>query len=86
MLHYCRKFEDVKFNIFEDMTFQSRCIFFGTPGIGETGRQPTVRDNERTRSGLKIRYQKKSDKMKKDFISSFGKVKEEKALIRLKFD
>ena len=29
MLNYCRKFEDVKFNIFEDMILQSRCIFWG---------------------------------------------------------
>ena len=33
MLNYCRKFEDVKFNIFEDMTLLSQCIFIGTPGI-----------------------------------------------------
>ena len=33
MLNYCRKYEDVKFNIFEDMTMSSRCILFRTPGI-----------------------------------------------------
>ena len=32
MLCYCGKIEEVKFNIFEDMTLQSRCISFGTPG------------------------------------------------------
>ena len=31
MLNYCRKFEDVKFNIFEDMTLQRGCIFVGHP-------------------------------------------------------
>ena len=36
MLDYYRKFEDVKSNVFEDMTFQSRCIFLGTPGISLT--------------------------------------------------
>ena len=33
MLNKCRKSEDVKFNIFEDMTLSSLCIFLGTPGI-----------------------------------------------------
>ena len=31
MLNYCRKFEDVKFNIFEDMTLLSQCILLGHP-------------------------------------------------------
>ena len=33
MLNYYRKFEDIIFNIFADMTLQSHCIFLGTPGI-----------------------------------------------------
>ena len=30
IINYCRQFEDVKFNIFEDMTYWSRCIFWDT--------------------------------------------------------
>ena len=33
VLNNCRKFEDIIFDIFEDMTFYSRCIIFRTPGI-----------------------------------------------------
>ena len=33
MLNHIRKFEDVKSNIFQDMTLQSRCISFRTPGL-----------------------------------------------------
>ena len=36
VLNYCGKFEDVKFNIFEDMTLKSRCIVLGHPCCSKT--------------------------------------------------
>ena len=39
MLNYYRKFEDLKFNTFVDMTLQCRVIFLGTPGICVFGNQ-----------------------------------------------
>ena len=35
ILNYCRKFEDIKFNIFEDMTLQSQCNFWDTRYLTE---------------------------------------------------
>ena len=34
MLNYCRKFEDLKFNILYDI-LKRQCIFWGTPSIGQ---------------------------------------------------